>query len=530
MDLARRSSLRLRAALFVRGLSGCALAIAFLGCGRGEPDAGTPAARPARGPNVLFISVDDLRPALGCFGDERARTPRIDELAAGGVAFQRAYCSMAICTPSRASVLTGMRIETHRVADTTTNYRAALPEHVVLPELFLRAGYKTYSLGKVQHGQGELDDPRAWSEPPWRPERWQRYYGAQETRDAIARLEEEAREHPVEQHRVRFFAWEAPEVDDGELGDGLIAARAIELLERHKDEPFFLAVGFLKPHLPFVAPKQYWDLFPPGSLAPDEPRAHPAGAPDFTRRNSMEVRAYWNVPDSDEFDPETIDHLLRGYYACTSFIDAQVGRLLDALERLGLAENTVVALWGDHGWHLGDLGLWGKHTNYERAVRSPLIVRAPGRGVQGARSQALVELGDLYPTLAELCGLSAPANLESTSLVPLLEDPARPWKRAAFHLYPRHVPGVGELVGRAVRTDRYRLIEWTDASREFRVRELYDYQGPGERRSLAGDPELAEVEDELARLLRRGWRAALQPERSADPPVEPATGADRGAR
>ena len=467
--------------------------------------------REARAPNVLFISVDDLRPSLGCYGDERAVTPRIDALAARGLLFERAYCQMAVCQPSRAAVLSGLRPETTGVMDLGSDYRERLPDLVALPQLFKNAGYTTLALGKVHHGGGELDDARSWSSPPWRPARWQRHYGMQSTRDELARLQAEAAasNDPIESRRVRFFAWEAPDVADDELGDGLIAAEAVRLLEKHRDEPLFLAVGFLKPHLPFVAPKRYWDLYPEGSMGRDPRVEPPVGAPDFALLNSLELRAYWNVPDEGPIDDATIENLVRGYYACTSFVDAQVGKLLDALERFELDDDTIVVLWGDHGWHLGDLGIWGKHTNYELATRSPLIVHVPGRGTPGSRSRALVELVDLYPTLAELCGLAAPTNLEATSFAPLLDDPARAWKRGAFHLYPRGVPGVGSVTGRAVRTDRFRLVEWTGDDSDFLVRELYDFEGAGETANVAGSPELAEEEAELVELLRGGWRAAL---------------------
>lgn len=470
-----------------------------------------------RPPNVLFVIVDDLRPALGCFGDERAITPHIDRLAAEGVVFRRAYCQLASCAPSRATVLSGLRPETHGVIRRAISYRTSRPDLVALPELFLRAGYWTAALGKVHHGLGALDDLRAWSDPPWRPPLWQRHYGSEETRSAAERLAEEARaeEDPIETQRTKHFAWEAPEVGDEELGDGMIAAKAIELLEAHRDRPFFLAVGFLKPHLPFVAPRRYWDLYPAGSLAPDPQAEAPEGAPSFALTRSEELRAFWNVPDEGDFDAETRAKLVHGYYACTSYVDAQVGRLLDALVRLELEESTIVVLWGDHGWHLGDLGLWGKHTNYERAVRSPLVVRVPGAKARGAHSDALVELVDLYPTLAELCGLDAPADLEGASFAPLLEEPGAPWKRAVFHLFSRAAPEVGDAVGRAVRTERWRLVEWRAPERDIRALELYDYAGPGERQNLADRPESAEVLAELSALLEAGWRAALPPARAS---------------
>ena len=489
------------------------LLIALAACdGSNEPSARrAPSSSGGPAPNVLFVIVDDLRPALGCFGDERAITPNIDRLAADGMVFRRAYCQLASCGPSRATVLTGLRPESHGVIRRSVTYRRLRPDLVALPELFRLSGYWTTALGKVHDRMGALDDPRAWSEPPWRPSRWQRYYGSEETRSEVERIEEEAEaaEDPTEALRTKHFATEAPDIDDGELGDGMIAAKAIEVLEANRDRPFFLAVGFLKPHLPFVAPKRYWDLFPEGALAPDPQREPPRGAPSFANPDSSELRAFGDVPDEGPIPADVEARLVRGYYACASYVDAQVGRVLDALERLDLAQNTIVVLWGDHGWHLGDQGTWGKHTNYERATLSPIVVRVPGVEPRARSCDAIVELVDLYPTLAELCGLEAPADLEGTSLAPLLRDPDAPWKRAAFHVFPRDVPGEGSGLGSAVRTERWRLVEWTAEGSEFRARELYDYAGEGERVNLAERPESAAVVAELEALLRSGWRAAL---------------------
>lgn len=478
------------------------LVLLLAGCTKGG-------AEEAHRPNVLLVIVDDLRPALGCYGDSRARTPNLDGLARQGILFRRAYCSQATCHPSRAALLTGRRPESLGVFDTHTGYRERVPNLVALPELFLRAGYRTEALGKVHHGHGSLDDLRAWSVKPWRPDRWQRWYGRPETLEAIERLRREAAQSHDQREmlRQRFFAVEAPDLPEDEFPDGRIAAEAIRRLEAMGKQPFFLAVGFLKPHLPFVAPKRFWDLFPPGSLAPDPRRRRPRGAPDLAFTNSAEVRAFWSVPDEGPIEGAVAEELVRGYYACAAFVDAQIGRLLEALERTGHADDTIVVVLGDHGWHLGDLGEWGKNTNFELATRSPLLMRIPGRA-GGRTIEAVVELVDLYPTLAELCGLDPPEGLEGRSLVPLLEGQGAGWPDAALHVYRRGV-GPQAIMGRAIRTRRSRLVEWRSTDGALVAVELYDDQGRGEDENVAEDPSYAEERRRLSERLANGWRGIV---------------------
>lgn len=484
----------------------CVLAAA---CG-GAP--GDPTREPPL--NVLFFSVDDLGVDLGCYGSRGARTPRIDQLAAEGVTFTRAYCQQAVCGPSRASMLTGCRPDTTGVVTLKGDFRDALPEHVTLPEHFKRHGWTTYALGKVHHGHGELDDARSWSKPCWRPPLWQRSYVLPENRALVERRAAEEADDPY--YIPRVVLSESAPAEDSAYPDGLIADEAIRFLREEGDEPFFLVVGFLKPHVPFIAPERYWDLHP---LEEQElpSREAPAGAPAFARHASPELRSYEDIPDRRDFTPEEQRSFLRGYRACASFVDAQIGRVLDALEEQGLAERTVVVVWGDHGWHLGDLGMWGKHTNYESATHAPLILRVPSGQGAGARSAALVEFVDLYPSLAELCRLPAPSGVEGTSLAPLLSDPDRRWKSAAFSQFPRPVPGKGLATGHSLRTDRYRLVEWSVPGQEQRILELYDYDaGPFEQRNLAADPEYAELRESLLQELHAGWEAAVPQVRAPD--------------
>jgi arylsulfatase A-like enzyme len=475
------------------------------------------AAAPAKGRmNVLFIAVDDLKPILGCYGDTRVKSPHIDRLAGGGVAFQRAYCQQAVCAPSRNSLLTGLRPDTIGIYDLATFFRKQVPDVVTLPQQFKKHGYHVEGMGKIYHtGHGNQDDKASWSVPSWRPRGGQ--YVLAENNALKKKIHAEAKKKtPGKRSGLPNAApTECADVPDDAYADGKIAARAVERLRALKEKPFFLAVGFLKPHLPFNAPKRYWDLYDRASFKPPAADAGPPkDAPSFARSTWGELRKYHGVPPSGPLPADQAVTLIHGYHACVSYVDAQVGRLLDALDRLGLAERTVVILWGDHGWHLGDHGFWCKHTNYEQAARAPLILRAPGRRAAGARPDALVEFVDIYPTLCDLCEVPKPGTLEGTSMVPLLDDPKRPWERAAFHVYPRYVTGHGRGMGRAVRTDRYRLVEWTVPGKDVCIRELYDYrQDPGETANLAGKAEHAETEKELSELLRAGWKAALPPER-----------------
>jgi iduronate 2-sulfatase len=316
------------------------------------------------------------------------------------------------------------------------------------------------------------------------------------------------------QKRARGRPFASRDVADNALADGKIADRAIERLGALKagDKPFFLAVGFNKPHLPFVAPKKYWEMYDPAKLPVGQPAALPEGAPAFVGNNSGELRQYASVPDRGPIPADMARSLVHGYYACVSYTDAQVGRVLDELDRAGLRDSTIVILWGDHGFQLGDHGLFCKHTNFELAVRSTLILSAPGVGKGGSRTDALVEFVDIYPTLCELAGLTLTPGLQGTSLVPLLRHPDQAWKKAAFSQWPKAIQGVGNGMGHSVRTERYRLTEWTVPEVEYSEVELYDYQAdPHETVNLAKSAEHWEIVKELRGVLRAGWRRALPP-------------------
>lgn len=441
-------------------------------------------------PNILLICVDDLKPALGCYGDALARTPELDRLAGRAVLFERAYCNQAVCSPSRNALLTGLRPQTIGIYDLETNFRAGAPEAPTLPQWLQRAGYHAQSLGKIFHlGHNNFDDRASWSVPAWNP-RAPQYALAENQR-------------PKGQNGPPV---ECAEVPDETYADGQIASEAIARLraaQQTPERPFFLAVGFLKPHLPFVAPKKYWDLHDPGKFELAAVREAPAGAPGYAPGNSGELRKYAGMPAKGPLAEADQRRLIHGYYAATSYVDAQIGRVLAELERLKLDSNTIVILWGDHGWHLGDHGQWCKHTNYEQATRIPLLVAAPQPLARaGARTRALVESVDLYPTLCELAGVEPPAGLDGRSFAAQLKDPAAPGRDHVIHVYPRNRPGTGQVLGRAIRTERYRLVEWKKpgaepASAEL---ELYDYQSdPLETRNLVA--EAPEVVAQLRAML-----------------------------
>ena len=463
-------------------------------------------------PNILLICIDDLKPTVGCYGDPLAVTPNIDRLAAQGVRFDAAYCNQAVCAPSRNSLLTGLRPQTLGIYDLPTNFRQAKPDAVTLPQHFKNNGYRTEAFGKIFHvGHGNTNDKASWSLPHYRGKISD--YALHENSVPEGLTREEARFSNVpEQKAARFprgAPYESAEVEDEAYADGLVAARAVERLAaaaKTPDEPFFLAVGFVRPHLPFCAPKKYWDLHDPAKFELAKHRHPPEGAPDFAPTDWRELRNYKGSPQTGSVDDEMQRQLIHGYYAATSYADAQIGKVLDALKANGLDKNTIIVLWGDHGWHLGDHGMWCKHTNYQQAARIPLIVDLPSGVRAGEVSPELVETVDLYPTLCELAGLDLPYELDGASLVPVLNGANAHTDGVALHVYPRD-----RLLGRALRTDRYRLVEWKipGAPAEDAIFELYDYQAdPDESRNLAA--EQPEVVAELRAILAKQPEAKPQ--------------------
>ncbi len=490
----------------------------------------SPALFAAAKPNVLLICVDDLKPLLGCYGDKVVKSPSIDRLATRGVLFEKAFCNQAVCSPSRNALLTGLRPQTLGIYELSTNFRKSVPGAVTLPQHFKANGYRAEGLGKIFHvGHGNVNDEASWSVPHYSPKTIS--YALKENNPPTSTREQALFENKTEAWKLpRGAPAESADVPDNAYGDGAIADEAIKRLAAAKqqpDAPFFLAVGFLKPHLPFVAPKKYWDLYDPASFKLPELKQAPEGAPEFAPTTWGELRQYKDMPESGPLTDEQTRHLIHGYHAATSYMDAQLGKVLAALDANGLAENTIIVLWGDHGWHLGDHGMWCKHTNYEQAAHIPLIVSAPGIS-GGQRTQALVESCDIYPTLAELTNLPAPKQGDGRSFASVLKNPATSVRDHAIHVYPRSAG----LIGRAIRTQRHRLVEWKkpgEAS-ETAILELYDYEAdPAETKNLAASQ--SEVVASLRKLLATHPEAKPQISNKPEPKKAEAKkpAQDRGA-
>jgi iduronate 2-sulfatase len=416
-------------------------------------------------PNVLFIAVDDLRPQLKCYGRQHMVSPNIDALAARGVLFERAYCMVPTCGASRAALMTSIRPARDRFVTHLAWAEKEAADALPLHKHFKNAGYTTLSLGKVLHHPTDHAD--GWSETPWRSKQ-PSYHNTQQ---AQADLAENKRQWP-QKNKHNSAPFEASSDDDSLYQDGDCANRAIEHLQKfaaQPDQPFFMAVGFLKPHLPFNAPQKYWDLYRPEDIQLPDNYAPPKDAPEGAVHNSGELRAYAKIHPKDPVDEATARQLIHGYYACVSFTDAQIGRLLASLDQLGLAKNTIVVLWGDHGWQLGEHGMWNKHSCFETSMHAPLIVSAPHRpDIQaGVRVPGLTEFIDIYPSLCELTGLEIPGHVQGTSFVPSMRNP--------------NLPGKGYAVGRfgagdTIRVDQARYSEYSTPKGEITGKMLYDHR------------------------------------------------------
>ncbi len=452
------------------------------------PAAAPLALRVASKPNVLMIACDDLNTRIGCWGDPVANTPNIDRLAAHGVRFDRAYCHYPLCNPSRTALLSGLRPDTTRVLDNNTPPRTTIGNVPFLPEWFGSHGYFTARIGKVAHGR--FEDAVKWDiSENARPGPNAKY-----PKDAIQKRGGRA----VGDEGGIKLSWTKTENRDEDEPDGRTARRIVEIMEQNlagktgAGKPFFLGAGFHKPHLPWVAPKRYFDMYPPEQIhLPDTPA---------NDRDDIPPIALTHTAGDDALTDADRQKCIAAYHACTTFLDTQIGVLLDALDRHKLWDNTVVVLWADHGWHLDEhLGLWRKMTVFEEAAHVPLIVAAPG--MRPGVSRRLAEWTDVFPTLTELCGLPNPSNLEGISLVPLLREPARPWKKSAGTVV-RH----RSTIGRSISTERYRYTEWAGPQ----VAELYDHEtDPHEFTNLAWKNANPPIRQELQRLMKDGWRASL---------------------
>lgn len=440
-------------------------------------------------PNVLFILVDDLRPDLGIYGHPTAQTPNIDALGQSGLVFENAFVSQAVCGPSRAALMTGLRPDTSGIHDLKTPVEEALPDAVTMLDLFKRSGYGTYGYGKVYHHTD--DDKDGWT-----------------LRVADQEKVEQRRKRKEGPPKVAVARAE----NGDELPDTINVAKAIEKLPElaRNKQPFFMAVGIHRPHLPFVSPKKDWDRYTAKTVpAPINPEGQ-KGAPPW----ALVAYEVWNYPDTKGFEPvmpkDKADELRWGYLAAVSYADDLVGNLMAELRRTGLDDNTIVVLWGDHGWKLGDHAKWSKHSTANIDIQIPLIIRAPGATKPGSRTKAIVETVDIYPTLAELAGLRTPADLEGLSMVPLIDKPNRGWKQAAFAQYARNAgltQGNGELMGYTVRTARYRYTGWVDKNGKLIRSELYDLdKDPAESVNRADDAAYRSATAELENIRKGGWK------------------------
>lgn len=442
-------------------------------------------------PNVLFIAVDDMSNSLGCYGHPLIKSPNIDRLAKQGVRFDRAYCQFPLCSPSRTSLMTGLRPDTTQVYDLQKHFRSVIPDVVTIPQMFMKNGYFAARVGKIYHygNPGQIGTPGLDDAPSWNV--------ALNPRGRDKDEEEKIINHTPKRGLGSSLSFLKAEGTDEEQTDGKVATEVIKLLESNKDKPFFIAAGFYRPHCPYIAPKKYFDLYPLEKITMAQglfPEAKAAPAPSIS---STTPWPWFGTTETQSREAK------QAYYATISFVDAQVGRLLDAIDRLKLADNTIVVFWSDHGYHEGEHGLWMKQSLWEGSARVPLLIRAPGAKGNGGVSPRTVEFVDLYPTLADLAGLTPPKNLPGASLKPLLENPSAPWTKPAFTQVWRGFPG------HSVRTDRWRYTEWDNGKQGA---QLFDMQNdPSELHDLAADPKHAATVKELKALIAKNWANEYRP-------------------
>jgi iduronate 2-sulfatase len=488
--------------------------------------AGPPGEPPGRKMNVLFIALDDLKPELGAYGNRIVKSPAIDKLAARGTVFFNNHCQQALCGPTRASILTGKRPDYTQVWNLFTKMRDVNPDILTIPQYFAQQGYTTAGIGKVfdERCVDREQDKPSWTIPYYEVE--PRYfhnaqvpaflhYQAPETRKAVEFYRAQAAQSGLDAGQTQKLLFkharpstEATNLPDSAYLDGAMAIKANEILRKlaQDGKPFFFAVGYAKPHLPFVAPQKYWDMYDRKALPLAAYKQHAANSPALAYHGSEELRNYSDIPalagisgkgvTGLRLPEEKERELVHGYYAAVSYVDTQVGKLLDELDRLGLRDNTIVILWGDHGLHLGDHDLWCKHSNFEQATRSPMIISAPG--IKPSATSVPTEFVDVFPTLCQLSGLPVPGRLDGISLVPVMLHPKKKVKAFAVSQYTR-----GPVMGYSIRTQNHRLTYWVGG--HFRsnkpfdpakvtARELYDYKNdPGETRNLIDDKKYRKV-------------------------------------
>jgi len=494
--------------------------------------------RASKKKNILFVSIDDLRPTLGVYGDSIVVSPNIDQLASEGITFKEAFCQSAVCAPSRASLMTGVRPDSTRVWHLGDKFRKINPAAVTMPQYFSRFGYHTVNIGKIFHNY--LPDSVSWDEPDLRPQQYLRedwlkrdgetFYISKEVhasqkikRDSLLKL----RPKRYADGWNTGPAWEASEVHDTMYYDGAqteLAKRTLTRLAK-SDQPFYMGFGFFRPHLPFAVPKKYWDLYDHGSIPlPINPEI-PENAPLHSLNSMYELRHYdgfGHVPHPTEdykMNMDTLRTLRQGYYASVSYVDALLGDLISHMKEIDIYDNTIIVVWGDHGWKLGDHNSWGKMTNYNIDLKVPIIIRYPDQENRGAQPNGITELVDLFPTICELADVETPDYMQGTSLVPLIKNPELDWKSAAFsqfHRRPKVSADGKRYMGYSMNTPEYHYIEWyswdhkTGTKGELKNIELYDrINDPFEKVNISESSNLTDVKMELARQLADGWKEAL---------------------
>lgn len=482
--------------------------------------------------NVLFIAVDDLKPMFGCYGVDDIHTPNIDKLAKSGTIFLNNQCQQAVCSPSRASLMFGLRPDKTKVWDLQTPVRTATKDKKSVAQYFKDNGYETVAFGKIFHiGMADKEhDELSWTIPYTSvnsenyPENLGEPFGGhfqsaalkkqceQYYNELISKGEKPAKARSGVLEKLKVSS-EMLDVDDDAYQDGQMARNAVDMIKQlaKKEKPFFIAAGFKKPHLPFVAPKKYWDLYDRSKIELSKWQKAPIGAPDFALHSWGELKSYSDIEQyvmpTGILDENKQRELIHGYMACVSYTDTQIGKLLDELERQGIADQTIIVLWGDHGWHLGDHGIWCKHSNFEQAARAPLIFSAPGTK-SGIKNSSPVEFVDIYPTLCDLAGIDIPKSLDGISLKPIMTGSASKVKDFAISQYPRG----DNRMGYSLRNERYRYTAWFNI--DFRkgekasadnliAEELYDYEtDPDETRNLASIKEYSKIREKVSLQLQ----------------------------
>ena len=489
-------------------------------------------------PNVLFISIDDLRPSLGVYGDSIAITPNIDKFAKDGITFTDSYCQSAVCAPSRASLMTGIRPDSTRVWHLGDKFRELKPDAVTMPQHFSKYGYHTVNIGKIFHNY--MPDSVSWDEPDLRPARylkkdWLKRDG--ETfyiSEKVNTSQSIKRDSLLKIKPIRYAdgwntgpAWEAAEVHDTMYYDGAQTKLAKVTLTRlaKMNQPFYLGLGYFRPHLPFAVPKKYWDLYNPNQMPLAKNNKIPSGAPLYSMNSMYELRHYdgfshiGHPTSSYRISEDVIRKLRQGYYASVSYVDALLGDLFEHLIKIGIYDNTIIVIWGDHGWKLGDHNSWGKMTNYNIDLNVPVIIRYPNQENRGVKTDGMIELVDLFPSICELAGIDVPDYLQGVSFVPLTKDPDLNWKHATFsqfHRRPKVSADGKRYMGYSINTKKYHLISWyrwdseTGTRGEFKSNELYDKEFDRfETQNLAYRKDMRDVLTKLSNQLAEGWRKAI---------------------